>query len=241
MNIKHKKEKDNVMKNLIIVGFVIGLVVLGAIIYNSSINNSNSNFESQDSSSQNSQGTDSNQNSYVEFCSDECSFYGDKCFSDDVYSCYDNDDDGCNEKVFKFSCDYDEDCISGSCVKREYCGDGICQSDESCSSCSLDCGKCKVHDLRLTKSACAEPERLFPLFLDCSIECAGEIVNYGDYVEDNYKIAIAILQSNGDGCGGVTIDEPGSVGIGGIHYYEYKFDRVSCSCFDGGSIIHKLV
>ncbi len=237
-----KKEKDNGTRNLIL-GIVIGVVVIGVIFmfYNSSVNNSTSNFESPNPSSQDSQ-NNLNENSYVQKCEDDCSFYGDTCFNDDVYSCYDNDGDGCKEKVFEFSCDYDENCVSGKCVKREYCGDGICQSDESCSSCSSDCGKCKVHDLRLTKDACAEPERLFPLFLDCSMECAGEIVNYGDYIEDNYKIEITVLNPSGDSyCDRATIDEPESIGIGGTHYYEYKFDRVSCSCLDEGTIVQKLI
>ncbi|MCW1309965.1 MAG: hypothetical protein QXP04_04700, partial [Candidatus Nanoarchaeia archaeon] len=33
-------------------------------------------------------------------------------------------------------------CINGNCVSQIFCGNGICESGESCSSCPQDCGSC---------------------------------------------------------------------------------------------------
>jgi len=45
-------------------------------------------------------------------------------------------------------CQSNENCSScpqdcGECKPTQYCGDGICQSNENCSSCPSDCGTCK--------------------------------------------------------------------------------------------------
>jgi len=43
-------------------------------------------------------------------------------------------------------CDVDEECLDGRCVEVEvpepYCGDGTCDSGETCSICVSDCGDC---------------------------------------------------------------------------------------------------
>jgi hypothetical protein len=45
-------------------------------------------------------------------------------------------------------CDSDENCSNceidcGNCEEESYCGDGICDSDENCSNCEIDCGNCE--------------------------------------------------------------------------------------------------
>jgi len=58
-------------------------------------------------------------------------------------------DCGVCKKLIGESCDYNSDCESGYCVHNicrsslTYCGDGYCDTGETCSNCELDCGKCK--------------------------------------------------------------------------------------------------
>lgn len=44
-------------------------------------------------------------------------------------------------------CDPNQVCRDGICEYIEYCGDRICQINEDCSSCSIDCGACKVYSV----------------------------------------------------------------------------------------------
>ncbi|RLI99791.1 MAG: hypothetical protein DRP03_02450, partial [Candidatus Aenigmatarchaeota archaeon] len=37
-----------------------------------------------------------------------------------------------------------ERCVDGACVKQMYCGDGICSGNETCATCPVDCGICKL-------------------------------------------------------------------------------------------------
>ncbi len=46
------------------------------------------------------------------------------------------------------TCDSDETCSNcevdcGECEEDSYCGDGTCDSDETCSNCEVDCGECE--------------------------------------------------------------------------------------------------
>jgi len=62
---------------------------------------------------------------------------------------------GCTQQQIKYVCSDGSTVLDSSlCPKQEtkqayqqpipYCGDGICQSSENCSSCSSDCGTCKT-------------------------------------------------------------------------------------------------
>ncbi len=71
-------------------------------------------------------------------CKADCEWCGDgRCKEDELFKC-------------KQDCIW---CGDGTCQKEEvgscfndceWCGDGYCQGDESCSSCSKDCGNCKA-------------------------------------------------------------------------------------------------
>ncbi len=74
------------------------------------------------------------------------------------------------------------------CEETAYCGDNYCQSNEDCSSCEEDCGRCKVHKLKLVNADC-EPTYLLEAD-KCKSTCSGFVVNNGDYIEKDYKILV---------------------------------------------------
>lgn len=75
-------------------------------------------------------------------CSEECYFDGRSCIDNNIYSCTNTDDDSCKEKVLVSSCLSNEECSNDQCIRKAYCGDGFCNSNENCSSCQQDCGAC---------------------------------------------------------------------------------------------------
>jgi len=57
-------------------------------------------------------------------------------------------------------------------IPPTYCGDGICQSDENCSSCEIDCGRCPGIPL-CGNNICEEDENCSTCPEDCGI-CSNE-------------------------------------------------------------------
>lgn len=79
------------------------------------------------------------------FSTNSYGYNGDRNCQSGKESCKVSDDCSCT-KEGKSSIGKDiKQCVgiglSASC--QTYCGNGICESDESCSTCSLDCGKCE--------------------------------------------------------------------------------------------------
>jgi hypothetical protein len=76
---------------------------------------------------------------------------GDSCFScpaQNVLCCNSAEDNWCCPS--DYSCDYtNKDCKLKSAAA--YCGDKICQKDESCSDCEKDCGPCETESDTLEK------------------------------------------------------------------------------------------
>ena len=73
-------------------------------------------------------------------------------------------------------------CQSGNCVQNpapEYCGDGICNNGETCSSCSADCGTCPPANCELTSAVWS-----------------------ADNVTENEQVQLIV---NGNSCDGVTV------------------------------------
>ena len=67
------------------------------------------------------------------------------CGSPPTENCSDGTDNDCDELI---DCD-DQDC-EGVCGQAPVCPDGICNGDETCSSCEDDCGPCpQVPELHL--------------------------------------------------------------------------------------------
>jgi hypothetical protein len=75
-------------------------------------------------------------------CTDKCTFTGRSCSGNEIFTCVDGNGDGCKERNLIATCNSNEACSEGQCIKKAYCGDGICQQDESCSNCPKDCGDC---------------------------------------------------------------------------------------------------
>lgn len=78
-------------------------------------------------------------NNFCEYCTTSCklkTIYGGYCGDGIKNYCYEECDDGNNE---------DGDGCSSECEIEEqepYCGDGICNGDETCLTCEEDCGEC---------------------------------------------------------------------------------------------------
>ena len=112
----------------IITGIIVIAILVGAIIISSNMNKSpdyNSNTNTQTSSDS------SNSQQYVDntpSCSDECSFSGKKCIGNDVYSCADTDDDGCNEQWMSSNCADSQSCINAECVTQQQESTKVCKT-----------------------------------------------------------------------------------------------------------------
>lgn len=53
--------------------------------------------------------------------------------------------DGCGGTLFCGGCSINDECVNGRCenvIPTRYCGDGMCDGTEDCSSCPTDCGFC---------------------------------------------------------------------------------------------------
>ena len=75
-------------------------------------------------------------------CINQCNYTGNKCYGNDINSCYDNNFDGCLEDTYISTCNTNNACVSGKCITKGSCGDGLCNSNENCTTCSNDCGEC---------------------------------------------------------------------------------------------------
>ncbi len=81
--------------------------------------------------------------------------YNNVCDNDEIKKEYNPSLNTNNEKQIEEQAPRQEEYNSSSNTNNEetsnqqttYCGDGICQSDESCSSCSLDCGHCVLFEI----------------------------------------------------------------------------------------------
>lgn len=104
---------------------------------------------------------------------DECRSYEDcddgecvrDCDRESEKRCYNNDVwwyDSCGERDYKYrNCEFD--CEDGRCIDDIYptyrrCGNGYCESGESCQTCQSDCGRCLYVTVNpvLTKNKPAE-------------------------------------------------------------------------------------
>lgn len=74
-------------------------------------------------------------------CIDRCFYAGTVCHGKEIYLCFDSNGDGCLEDDFIESCLWNEECIDGKCLLTQLCGNGICDTTETCQTCPKDC-KC---------------------------------------------------------------------------------------------------
>ncbi|MBS3165815.1 hypothetical protein J4444_01710 [Candidatus Woesearchaeota archaeon] len=152
---EHTQNKKIVMPNYVAVIIVLAIIALIVIIVNTS-NNDSSSSQTQTPPISNLQSPketySSTSSSYktntVTYCGDNI------CQSDEDCSSCAEDCEKCKTKKLGFDCSFDSDCESRYCVNNicraseTYCGDNYCDNpDESCSSCSRDCGVCKVFTL----------------------------------------------------------------------------------------------
>lgn len=105
-----------------------------------------------------------------EACTDECSADGAKhCLNDTVYAvCGQYDNDTCWELSTPTSCLSGQTCQNGECITGtipETCGNTVCAGNETCSSCSQDCGACSAETCG--NNVCAGGETCTSCSQDC--------------------------------------------------------------------------
>jgi cysteine-rich repeat protein len=84
---------------------------------------------------------------------------------------------------------------------EEYCGDGVCNGDETCSTCPQDCGECECPD-------CPDCSTWCPIS-NCTIECNEFNYNCGNGVLDNGEECDDGNLNNFDGCSRLCYIEEG--------------------------------
>ncbi len=101
--------------------------------------------------------TDNNFVNYFPYCGNDVLDFGEQCDGGDNCDIYcldeggnNGDDEWCGDGILQTSrgeeCDdgnqNNSDACSDDCQLQNYCGDDVCDSDETCSNCSSDCGSC---------------------------------------------------------------------------------------------------
>ena len=132
---------------------------------------------------------------------------GDKCSDrNTLKECY------CNEKgsfgVKQFRCPYrcnDNRCQNASIIR---CGDFVCNTNESCSTCQKDCGKCKTSDeTNISSGNTTKITEKIP-------------VNLGD--QENEKAGHNRIASNDSDCAGCMVE-------GKCIKYGHRKNRMFCN------------
>jgi hypothetical protein len=85
--------------------------------------------------------------SNIPACVDECVLGARNCSGDNYKVC--ENIAGCLKWSSENNCGLNKTCLNGNCIDKiavstERCGNNICDINENCSSCALDCGNCPV-------------------------------------------------------------------------------------------------
>jgi len=137
-------------------------------------------------------------------CPDSDLYYGCE-FGSETSVCRGNDGYVCDDLGDGSWDDGSQECHGGTCTSS-WCGDGTCQWDEDCDSCSADCGSCcTTHGnygtpccsgLELSKGRCCNPDEVYSFGDRKCVDCISDSdCSTGEKCESN-----TCCTTNTNGC-----------------------------------------